>query len=508
MSLLGIDVGTTGCKAAAFTPEGRPLSMAYQEYDVRSPSPGQAELDPGEVWAKIVTVIRQAAEGAGNDPVQALSVSSLGEAVVPVGRDRSILGPSILNFDRRGAEYLQGLHGLLGPEELYRINGNPLENWYTLPKLLWIRDREPELYARTYKFLHWGSFVPFMLGAEPAIDYSLANRSLLFDMDGACWSDRIAGKAGIQKEKLPAPVPSAIVTGRVSREAARQTGLAAGTVIVSGAHDQCSNAVGSGVVSERIAMCGMGSYLCVVPVFAKRPEPAVMLPLGLNTEHHAAPGRYVSFLYTRGGSLVKWFRDTFAGADRDIASEKGRDIYEILLAEMPPQPGSIVVLPRFAPMGPPDFASDAAGVIAGMTLETSRGEILRGIIEGTLFHIRDLVDSIVAAGVAIDELRAVGGGSKSAAWVGMCADIFGRPVARPQVAEAGCLGAAIMAGIGSGAFQGFPDGVEAMVSLGDRIEPDPGRQRSYEAGYQRHRELWPLLKSFLRGAQRAVDAGA
>ncbi|HUJ75277.1 MAG TPA: FGGY-family carbohydrate kinase, partial [bacterium] len=397
-------------------------------------------------------------------------------------------------------EYVPGLKEKLDPQELYRINGNPLENWYTLPKLMWIRDNEPALYSRTYKFLHWGSFVPFMLGAEPAIDYSLANRSLLFDMEAARWSETIAEKAGIETEKLPTPVPSATLLGWVSRGAARRTGLAEGTLIVSGAHDQCSNAVGAGVVSEGTAMCGMGSYLCVVPVFSRRPQPAAMLAQGLNTEHHAAPGRYVSFLYTRGGSLVKWFRDTFARQDRDMAAEKGRDIYELLLAEMPPQPGRLVVLPRFAPMGPPDFASDAAGVIAGMTLETTRGDILRGIIEGTLFHARDMVESIVAAGVAIKEFRAVGGGSKSAAWVGMCADILGRPIVRSRVTEAGCLGAAIMAGIGCNAFSGFPEGVEAMVSLGDRLEPDAGRQREYERGYRRYQALWPLLKDYVRSA--------
>ncbi|HUI73273.1 MAG TPA: FGGY family carbohydrate kinase [Spirochaetia bacterium] len=497
MSLLGVDVGTTGCKAAAFNPQGRLLSFAYEEYDIKSASAGRAELDPNEVWGKVVQVIRAAAGAVKGDPVQALSVSSLGEAVVPVGKDRSILGPSILNFDSRGAEYLDELRGKLDPEELYRINGNPLENWYTLPKLLWIRDNEKQLYDRTYKFLHWGSFVPFMLGAEPRIDYSLANRSLLFDMDKARWSDTIARKAGFDTSRLPDPVPSATVVGHVSEEASRLTGLPAGALIVSGAHDQCSNAVGSGVISERTAMCGMGSFLCVVPVFSKRPEPSAMIPRGLNTEHHAAPDRYVSFLYTRGGSLVKWFRDTFARRDRDLAAEKGQDVYELLLAEMPPRPGSVVVIPRFAPMGPPDFASDAAGVIAGMTLETTRGEILRAIIEGTLFHVRDMVDSIVAAGVAIDEFRAVGGGSKSAAWVGMCADILGRPVVRTRVTEAGCLGAAVMAGIGSATFSGFPEGVDAMVSLGDRIGPDSARQREYEARYQRQCALWPMLKDFL-----------
>ncbi|HVO39670.1 MAG TPA: FGGY family carbohydrate kinase [Spirochaetia bacterium] len=497
MSLLGIDVGTTGCKAAAFTPRGQLLSFSYEEYDVKSPAPGRAELEPAEVWAKVVRVIRAAVDAAGHDRVQTLAVSSLGEAVVPMGAKREILGPSILNFDSRGAEYLEGLRSKLEAEELYRVSGNTLENWYSLPKLLWIRDNEPDLYARTSLFLHWGSFVPFMLGADAAIDYSLANRSLLFDMEHERWSSSIAEAAGFDVGKLPAPVPSGTVTGRVSAEAAALTGLPAGVPIVAGAHDQCSNAVGSGVVTERVAMCGMGSYLCVVPVFATRPEAKAMIARGLNTEHHAAPGRFVSFLYTRGGSLVKWFRDTFARMDRDRAAESGKDIYEVLLAEMPADPPDVVVIPRFAPMGPPDFAADAAGVIAGMTLETTRGDILRALIEGTLFHVRDMVDSIASAGVAIDEFRAVGGGSKSAAWVGMCADIFGRPVVRPRVTEAGCLGAAVIAGIGCGQFPGFSEGVRDMVSLGDRIECSPGRRDRYEERYQRYRGLWPRLKDYL-----------
>ncbi len=223
-----------------------------------------------------------------------------------------------------------------------------------------------------------------------------------------------------------------------------------------------------------------------------------MIARGLNTEHHAAPGRYVSFLYTRGGSLVKWFRDTFARMDRDRAAESGTDIYETLLSEMPADPPDLVVVPRFAPMGPPDFAADAAGVIAGMTLETTRGDILRAIIESTLFHVRDMVESIGSAGVAIDEFRAVGGGSKSAAWVGMCADIFGRPVVRPRVTEAGCLGAAVIAGVGCGLFPGFTEGVRDMVSLGDRIECDPGRRERYDERYRKYRGLWPLLKDYLQ----------
>jgi xylulokinase len=492
MSLLGIDVGTTGCKAASFSENGACLSLAYEEYDVLRPAAGRAELDPREVWKRIVRVVRTAANETKRDAISALSVSSLGEAVVPVGSGREILGPSLLNFDARGEEYLEELGGKLPPVELYRVNGNTLANWYSLPKLLWIRDHERELYRKTYKFLHWGSFVSTMLGAEPAIDYSLANRSLLFDMERLSWSTFIAEKAGFDIGKMPPAVAAGTVIGTLSRQAAEETGLPAGIPIVAGGHDQCCNAVGAGVVDGGKAMCGMGTYLAIVPVYTRRPEAAGMIARGLNTEHHAAPGCYVSFLYNHGGSMVKWFRDTFAAADR-----KKEDVYDVLFSEMPSGPGKLFAVPRFAPMGPPDYRADAAGTLTGMTLETTRGDILRAIVEATAFHARELVESIESMGVHIDEMRAVGGGSKSLAWVKTMADVLGKPIVRLRLSEAGCLGAAIIAGVGSGAFAGFAEGVSAMVAPGDTVEPSAGIGRAYTERYAKYRQLWPALRGTL-----------
>ncbi len=496
MSLLGIDVGTTGCKAACFSGDGRELAVAYAEYDVHRPAPGLAELDPRQVWPRIVEVARRATAASASDPVQALAVSSMGEAVVPVGRGGEVLGPSILNFDARGGEYLPRLREAIPDDELYRLNGNTLAKWFSLPKLLWIRDHQPELYERADKFLHWASWVTFSLGAEPSIDYALANRSLLFDLDHARWSSSLASRAGIDLGKLPRPVPAAAVVGRVSTKAAAELGVPAGIPIAAGTHDQCANAVGSGVIAEGAAMCGMGTYLCVVPVFSRRPDAAAMVARGLCTEHHAAPGLYVSFLYNHGGSILKWFRDTFAKLDKAEAAARGEDAYDALMRELPAEPSELVVLPRFAPIGPPDYAYDAAGTIAGMTLETTRGDVLRALLEGTVFHVRELVEGIEEAGVRLDALRAVGGGSRSAAWVQIISDVLGKPVMRPRVSEAGSLGAAIIAGVACRHFGGFPEGVEAMVAAGDRFEPDPRRVRVYDDRYRRFQELWSRLKGW------------
>lgn len=496
MSLLGIDIGTSGCKAAVFAEDGRLLGLAYEEYDYQRPQPGWAELDTPAVWAAIQRTIRKAAASATGDPPRALCVSSLGESVVPVTRGRRPLGPSLLNFDVRGAEYLPELRRRLPDERLYRLNGNTLGEPYTLPKLMWLKAHQPDLYAQADYWLHWSGFVAFMLGAEARVDYSLANRSLLFDLDRAGWSDELLALGGLEREKLPPPVPAGTVIGQLSSHMAQALGLPGGIPIVSGGHDQNCNGVGCGVIEPGKAMYGMGTYICMMPVFASRPPVEQMIAQGLNTEHHVAPGQFVSFIYNQGGALVKWFRDTFAAAERRLAAP-GSDLYAALMAEMPPGPSRVMALPHFTITGPPRFIADSSGVIAGLKLETSRGEILKGLIEATTFYLRECFENLPQAGIEICDFRAVGGGSKSDAWVQTCADILGRPFVRPRISEAGVLGAAILAGAGCGAFASLAEGVAAMVQLERTFIPNPATQRRYDERFEKYRRLGPLLQAYL-----------
>jgi xylulokinase len=506
MSFLGIDVGTTGCKASVFSDEGESLAFAYDEYDMVRPRPGWLELDPSDVWARVRRTIGKAVKAAAQNPrntamqnpVTSLAVSSMGESMVPVSRDRRILGNSLLLIDSRGEEYLPLLSSGLGAEKLYRINGNILGIQFSLPKLMWIRDHTPEIYAGAWKFLLWSGFVSFMLGAEPTVDYSLANRTLLFDLDSCTWSKEIADIAGIDLSKLPDPVAAGTRIGTVSGPIAEELGLSKGTAIVAGAHDQCANALGCGVTDAGFGMSGMGTYLTIMPVFVGRKPPEVMMRWGLNTEHHAAPGRFVSFIYNQGGILLKWYRDTFARADKEASERAGRDVYADLVGEIPAGPSSVFVLPHFTVTGPPEFVTNSAGVISGLKLDTTRGDILKGIMEGVVFYHKTVVDSVADTGIALRELRAVGGGSKSDAWLQISADILGKPIVRARVSEAGSLGVAILAGVGTGAFRSVEDGVKAMVSLGERFEPDPARQRAYGERFEKYRALWPLMKDYLR----------
>ena len=472
MSLLGIDIGTTGCKAAAYSEDGRLLAAHYEGYQIQAPEQGWAQLDPVDVWDRVKLAIRSVVAKCAGDPIQALSVSSLGEAVVPVTNDREILGPSILNFDPRGSEFLKPLKEKINDEELYAINGNTLGNQYGLTKLMWIKHHQPDLYQQVDKFLLWSSFIAFMLGAEAVVDYSLANRTLLFDLEQGDWSEELLEMAGLDRAKLPDTAPSGTVIGKVDDYIAEELGLLRDVIIACGAHDQNASALGCGVIDSGSAVYGMGTFICITPVFDRRPDPGEMIPHGLNTEHHAVPGKYVSFIYNQGGSIVRWFRDTFAGQGDQGAALGGDEVYNLLFSEMPDEPGNVIVLPHFTLTGPPYFISDSSGVMVGLNLETSRGDILKGILEGITYSLKEVVESLVETGIEIGEYRPVGGGSKSESWIQTSADILGKPFNLPVVKEAGTLGAAIIAGVGSGVYASFEDGVEASVRVARTFEPD------------------------------------
>jgi xylulokinase len=498
VSLLGIDVGTTGCKAASFSEEGRLLALHYEEYQIHKPRQDWAELDAAEVWDKVKLAVRSVASQCGEDPVKALSVSSLGEAVVPVTKDRKILGPSILFFDTRGGEFMDELHKNLSDKKLYSINGNTLGNQYGLTKLMWIKQHRPDLYQRADKFLLWSSFISFMLGANPVVDYSLANRTLLFDLDREEWSKELLKIANLDQYKLPDTAPSGTKIGKISTHIANEIGLPKDVMIIAGAHDQNASALGCGVINPGCAVYGMGTFICITPVFENRIEPRIMIQRGLNTEHHAVPERYVCFIYNQGGSIINWFRNTFAANVDQQAERAGDDVYDSLFRGIPEEPSSVVVLPHFTITGPPDFINDSSGVMVGLNLDTTRGDILKGIIEGVTFSLKVVVDSLAPTDIDINEYRPVGGGSKSEAWIQTCANIFGKPFKLPVVKEAGTLGAAIIAGVGSGVYASFEEGVEASVRLERTFEPDMKINQRYKARYEMYKELWPLMGKYLR----------
>ena len=499
MSILGLDIGTSGCKGAAYGIEGTTLAASYREYATLHPQPGWAELDSRQVWTSIQEVIAEIALQTTHDPITALSMSTMGEAMTPVSVDRKILGNSILHTDIRGEATIAALEAAMGPEDFYRINPNILGPNYSLPKLKWLQEHQPELYRDTYKFLLWGDFVAFMLGCEPLTSYSHANRTLLFDIHAERWSDEILSLTGIDAQQLPTPVPSGTSAGIIAPRIADKLHLSPGVQVIVGGHDQCCNSLGSGVYEAGKAVCGIGTVECIAPTYGTIPEAAHMLKNGLNVEHHVVPDLYVSFIYNQAGSLIRWFRDTFAAAEKR-AFRDGDDLYARLTQEMPDEPTALLTLPYFEPTGTPHFITDASGAVLGLKTTTTRGEILKSIMEcETLYFVESML-TLKELGVDTSEFVATGGGAKSDAWLHIKADVFGVPFMRPKVVEAGTLGAAMLAGMATGAFGTVQETVACFVKPDKRFEPHPGRHAIYQEKYEKYRQLYPTLRHLLHVA--------
>ncbi|MBN1488820.1 MAG: hypothetical protein JXA69_02795 [Phycisphaerae bacterium] len=495
MSLLGVDVGTTGCKAAAFTGNGQLLVLAYREYRSFQAQSGRAELDSQAVWDGVQAVIRQVAQETASDPVSAMAVSSLGEAMVPVTRDRELLAASILCTDPRGAETIDRLHGAFDDHAFYAINPNILGPQYSLPKLLWLREHQPDVFARADYFLLWADLVAFMLGCDATACNSLANRTLLFDLGRNDWSEPLLAWSGIERAQLGRVVAGGTVLGTISRDAADALGLPTNVTIVAGGHDQCCNALGSGVIAPGQAVCGIGSFECLTPVYGPVREPLDMFELGLNIEHHVLPDRYVSFIFNQAGTLVKWFRETFAAADQPA---DGQDVYAMLNAEMPDEPTRLLVLPYFEAAISPRVVSDASGVIVGLKTHTTRGEILKAIMESVTYYFVDSIEALKGVGADTTQFIATGGGARSDRWLQIKADIFGVPFIRPSVTEAGLAGAAILAGLATDMFNSPEETVERFVRHDRIFEPDTARNQIYRERLGQYRELLPATHGLLR----------
>ncbi len=487
MSLLGIDLGTTGCKAGAFSADGHCIGHAYREYNMLHPQPGWAELDSVAVWEKTISAIAEVVAQIARDPVTALSISSFGEAMVPVSRDRRIHDNTILCVDDRGQEHVKRLMEAFGHERFYAINPNLLGPNYSLPKLLWLKEHRPDVYEQAELLLHWADFIAFMLGADPATNNSHANRTLLFDLNRNDWSDELLSWSDIPRDKLAPVVPGGTIIGTVSDDMASKLGLSKNVRIVAGGHDQCCNALGCGGVSAGRAVYGMGSFDCITPIYNKPRDLQLMRQHNLNVEHHLLPDLYVSFLYNQAGLLVKWFRDTFATPDCS---------YDELNVEIPDKPTRLLVLPHFDP--PPHHSPDTSGVIVGLKTNTTRGEILKAIQEGIALFFVEAIADLRTLGIDTSEFIASGGGAKSDVGLQLRADILGIPIVRTQITEAGVLGAAMNASLATGMFHSPEEAVGVFVRRERVFEPREKVNAAYRAKHDSYRQLYPALQSILQ----------
>ncbi len=499
MSLIGLDIGTTGCKAMVFAADGAVLSSARREYTIQTPRPAWAEQDAEQVWALAWQCLGEAVAGTLADPPVALALSCQGEAVIPVDAAGRALRPAILGMDTRTTEENRWLAETFGANELFHRTGMPLHTINTLPKLLWLQRHDAMIWRDARQFLLYEDFFLRRLGGEAMISTCLASRTQMMNLATGDWDDEILDRCAIDRARLARPAPmTGGVVGRLRPALTRELGLAGDLLLVSGGHDQACAALGSGVIRPGLAMVSTGTAEVVEVAMASPALAPALREGGISIYRHVVPGLYVAMtLNHSGGLLLRWFRDTLGRWEMEQALAKGSDAYELLLRDAPPGPTSLLLLPHFAGSGTPSMDVNAKGAILGLTFGTTKAELAKAALEGLTFELRTNVDLLRSAGVEIAELHAVGGGARSALWLQLKADICNVPLRIPSVTDAACLGAALLAGTGASIYADVADAVEQAVHWRGRISPDPAGVAGYDARYALYCELHPLLADLL-----------
>lgn len=498
MSYLGMDVGTTGCKAVVFNESGEQIALAYRDYPVLSPREGWAELDTALVLDRCVEAVREAAAACAGDPIRAMGVSSQGEAFTPVGPDGEILGNAMVSSDARAANLSAEWSRQFGAERLYQITGHTSAAIFTLFKLLWLRDNLPEIWGNARAFYCFEELLHWRLGIEPAISWPLAGRTMLFDVRKHEWSPEILDAVGLDSSKLARPLPSGAVVGTIPANVANELGLPDGVKVVAGGHDQTCGALGAGVVVPGRAVYGMGTVDCITPAFGSAVFSEDLFASNLATYDFTVPGMYTTVAYSlTGGNLLQWFRDQFGDAEAAQARQSGGSAYDQLLAGMPDEPTNLVVLPYFTPSGTPYFDTQVPGAILGLRLSTTKHELLRGLLEGVAYEMRLNLDILNRSGIPVDELVAIGGGARNRKWLQLKADVLNTPIAVAAVTEAGCMGVAML---GASAVTGetVTNLARRWVRIVDVVQPNPVNAATYGTHYQSYTRLYPAIKELCK----------
>ncbi|MGI6705965.1 MAG: FGGY-family carbohydrate kinase [Clostridia bacterium] len=499
MSLLGIDIGTSGCKATIVDKEGNVKGQAYREYSLLSPQAGWQELDPRLVWNSVKEVIRHSLAEYHGDGIKAISVSSFGEAVIPIDCQGNVLGNSIIYIDPRGQEEARALEEGLGWEKILGITGVLVHPMYSIGKIMWLKAHRPDVYNHTWKFLLYADFILFKLGAKPHTDYSLAARTMAFDIIQKNWSWEILEWAGIEADKFGEPVQAGTVVGEIAKDIGEELGLPKGVLLVAGGHDQPCAALGAGAIQKGLAVDGLGTTECITPAFDQPILSDSMARNSFACVPHVIRDTYVTYAFTfTAGSMLKWFRDHFGTPYREEARKSNTNVYDLMIQKAAQRPTDIFVLPHFAGAATPYMDTEARGAIVGLHIDTTAEDIIMAILEGITFEIMVNVEKLEEAGIRIGELRAVGGLARSATFLQLKADMMGRKITTLHISEAGTLGVAILAGTAAGVYRSIEDAVDKLVRVKKTFYPDEKLHRIYMEKFQTYKRIYPAVKDIQR----------
>lgn len=489
---VGLDIGTTRCKAAVFDEQGSLVQSASREYGYQSTVPEWAEQDPEEVWRAVQEVLCEVIHGTGVRP-RSLSVSAQGEAVIFIDQNGQVLRPAILGMDMRAWKESNDLQGRFGAERLLDTTGVPVHPLTSAAKILWVRNNEPNVFEKSAKVLCYEDFILWKLGGTAVIDFSMASKTLLFNRHTKQWSQEILDYIGLSSTQLAKCFPSGYVIGTVQRGIAESLDLPRDLELVTGGHDQCCAALGAGSVTRDIAFDNAGTAeILGIPVT----DGSVVLqiqPQTFSCYNHVLPGKFLlATLNQTAGLFLRWYRDTLG---RYLVEKyPSCDPYNVLIEQASREPARVFALPHLVGSGTPWIDSQSKAAFVGITLATTEREIVRAILESVVFEQRINIGLFEDQGITFSEIRVSGGCSRSPLWLQIRADILGKPVKTLQYEDASVLGAAILAACGSRIYASPEEGAGVMVRVKGVWEPDGSRHRMYEERFHIYRDLYFALR--------------
>ena len=496
MKIAGLDIGTTGCKLTVFDEQGQDLGKAYRDYPVRRQVSGH-EIDISVVMDSVYAVIGKMVTQYPD--IGGIGITSFGETFVMTDAQGTPLHTAMLYTDPRGAEECAQLVETLGADRIARISGLAPHEMYSVCKIMWLKKHQPEVYQQARHIFLIGDYVAWHLTGVAQIDYSLATRSMAFDIGKLTWSEEILDAAGIDISLLSKPVPTGTVAGCVTKAAAEKTGLNPACRIVTVSHDQVAAAVGAGAFDGETAVDGAGTVECLTPIYDSLPDISVMSKGYFSVVPYVIPGKYVAYAFSyTGGALIQWCVNTFAKAEQEKAKEQGVSVNTYLEQQYNKQePTGLLVLPHFAGAATPYMDTGSKGAILGLTAGTTLSEIYRACMEGVAYEMRLNYDALAASGIHFTKLHATGGGAKSKVWMQMKADILNLPILSLKTTDAGTVGSAMLTGVAVGVFRDLAEAAAVMVRQRETYLPDPKRHEQYMRIYERYRKVYQAVRPLM-----------
>lgn len=497
--LLGIDIGTSACKVVAFTPEGKVVSQANGPYNVYYPKKGWAEQSPDEWWAAVCKAIKEVLQKGkiNNKDIKGIGIDGQSWSAIAIDKNGKVLCNTPIWMDTRSKSICDDILKENDADELFSVCGNPMQPMYTLPKILWYKKNLPSVYKSADKILQSNSFIAYKLSGAVSQEPSQGYGYTCYNMQKNCWDYKLCEKLGIRKDLLPPIVACHSVVGKVTKKAAEETSLMEGTPVVAGGLDAACGTLGTGVIhkgqtQEQGGQAG-GMSICLDKPMADK---SLILGAHVVPELWLLQGGTVG-----GGGVVNWFEKEFCAEERELAAMNSTNSFmEMDKGADKVTPGSdgLVFLPYMSGERSPIWDPNAKGVYFGIDFSKTRSHFARASMEGVAYSLLHNLEVAKKAGADVETLSSMGGAANSKLWMQIKADITGKHIVVPSSDTATALGAAILAGVGTGVYDSFENAVERTVKIKKEFYPNPKNKEVYKKGYKTYLALYSNLRNLMK----------